>query len=112
MATEYHLDLTRFDTKPANLYLLIQATQELEIAIRQETHQVAGSIESRSGFGRSKPGPYEGVRHKTLGGELWTSDIAASQPPPANIQFARDARRNLLPVPVQHIQLCISNRLS
>ena len=48
MAQQGALDLAQLDAEPAQLDLRVDPPQELQIAIRQRAHEVAGAIKARA----------------------------------------------------------------
>ncbi len=62
---------------------MVEATEELQSAIRSETHFISGPIE------RLAPStPLTRVDDELFGGELFTLEIAKRQPDSTNEQFA------------------------
>src|SRR5439155_19602987 len=106
MLTQPRLDLAQLDPKAAQLDLVIDPPQELDIAIRQPARQVARFIESGSRR-RTKDEGRRGqfvfrlssfvfclqkcVRNELLSREVGTSEIAAGQPKTRKIQLALHA---------------------
>ena len=79
-------DLAQFDAQAAYFYLIVFATQILEIAVRQPTGNVSGSVDSLTGV--------DGIV-----GELFVSQgrviqVASGQTDPGNAQLSRLADRH------------------
>src|SRR5690606_7205782 len=83
---EHGLDLAGLDAETADLHLVVGAAGELQPAVRQPPHQVAGAVQPPAR--RS-----ERVGHEPLGGQPGAAEVAAGQPRPAEVQLRRDPRR-------------------
>ena len=46
MLSEDGLDLTELDSEPANLYLVVETSEVLDVAVRHETGEVTGFVEA------------------------------------------------------------------
>src|SRR5215212_3794423 len=46
MAAQHRFDLTQLDAQAANLYLKVEPTEKLDVAIRQEARKVSSAVES------------------------------------------------------------------
>jgi hypothetical protein len=44
VSSQCRLDLSQLDAKATNLYLMILATEEFDVAIRQVAHQISGLV--------------------------------------------------------------------
>ena len=76
--------------KPRILTCAIGAAEELQAAVRQPAHEVAGAIEARSRHVR------EGVGDEALRGQVGPAEIAAGEARAAEQKLARDAGRHRL----------------
>src|SRR5258706_9644308 len=106
MGAQSRLDLTKLDSKTANLHLKIQASQEFEVAVRAVPGQVAGLVEP-CGWLRA-----ERVANEFLGREFRPVAVAARQSGAANVQFARDPDGCELQLTVQQVNRRVGNRPS
>jgi hypothetical protein len=102
-AGEGGFDLAELDAEAADLDLVVEAAEEVEVAVGQPADQVAGAVEARAGVS-------EGVGDKTLGGQGGAVEVAAGQPGAGDVELARHPDRHRLQRPVQHIDLGIGNR--
>ena len=72
------LDLSQFDAKATQLYLLIAATEVLDITVLPITREIAGLVDS--------PGvAVEWMRQEPLRGELWQVSIAERKAVACNV---------------------------
>src|SRR5262249_18131415 len=103
---EYSFDLPQFNAKTTQLDLLVQPPQEFKISIRSPANQVACPVETRRRIGIKR------MRDELLGCQLGTVQIAARQSRSSYVQLTRNADRNKLPLRIQHIYLCVRDRLA
>src|SRR5260221_8776442 len=82
MAQESVFYLPEFDTKPANLDLIVGAPDELQVPLGAPADQIAGAVQPLAGRGRI------GMRHEALGRQTRASPVAARQPDAADVQLA------------------------
>ena len=61
-ARERGLDLAELDAEAADLHLMVDAPEELDVSIGAVAGEIAGPVEPFAG-------PAEGIGHETLGGE-------------------------------------------
>ena len=59
------LDLAQLDAEAADLDLLVGAAEEVEVAVGQPAHQIAGAVQPAAGFA-------EGIGDEALGGQART----------------------------------------
>ena len=85
MLPQGRLDLPGFDPEAAQLDLMVEAPQELEPAVGQETGGVAAAIEAAPG---ALP---PGVRNEALGREGRLAEVAPRQTLPSENQLPGDA---------------------
>jgi len=88
--------------KPRSFTLVVNAPEELDVAVRQVANQIPSLVQARS-------------RHvaKGIGNERKRSnlvEVASSQSSATNVQFAGDTDGNWLHLGVQHIDLCVGER--
>ncbi len=98
------LDLPRLDTEPADLDLVVDPAQELDVARRQPAHQVAGAIKPGARLGR------EGVRHELLRRQPRPAQVAAGHARPAYAELAGHPDRRRPAPRVQHIDRVVGGR--
>ena len=67
LLSEYRFDLAKLDTEPANLHLLIQPSQILQLSIRTPADLILCAVQPRARH------LTPGVRYKALGGLFRTS---------------------------------------
>src|SRR5579864_2180949 len=103
MFTESRFDLCQLNSHPANLDLFVQPSQESQNSVRRVADQIASLIHPRVGIS-SKRNP-----DKFFTCELRTVQVAACHAIPSDTEFARNAWRQELEVPVEHVHLCIGN---
>src|SRR5215216_4971544 len=97
MPAHYSFYLAQLDSNAPHFYLMIGATEKLDLASRKITHHVARPVEARA---RLTP---ERAWNKTLGGHIRPCQVAASQPAAANVKLSRHSDRNGLHSPVHHV---------
>ncbi len=103
MAVQDALDLFEFDAIATQFDLLIDAAQELQAAIGQEAHAVAGAVETSARL-RAKR-----MWDEAFGGLLGPIEIAARQARACQEKFTSRAVRDGLQVSVEHIELRIGD---
>ncbi len=82
------LDLAELDAEAADLDLCVDASEELEVAIRQPAGQIAGAVEAGGAGG------IEGVGDEALGGEFGPVEISVCDAGASDPDLARDADRD------------------
>ena len=70
MLAEQGFNLAEFDAEAAELDLVVDAAEELDVAIGQEAHEVTGLVEAARG---------KGVGNKLLSGQVWAIEVATRQ---------------------------------
>ena len=103
MVVELRLNFIQFHAITANLGLIINTINELNVAIREITNQVASFVEFCIFFTgkciRQKP-----LRTQIIAVKITTSDAIAT-----DIKLSRNANWEWLHALIQHIQSCILN---
>ena len=73
---EHGLDLAELDAEPANLDLVIDPAEGLDVSVREPPREVARPVEPRAGVtGLAR----ERVGDEALGGEIGAADVAARE---------------------------------
>ena len=85
---QHRLDLAQLDPEAADLDLVVEPAEELEVAVRPLARQVAGAVEPRAGR------LAERVGDEALGRELRPVEVAAGQAGAADVQLAGHADRH------------------
>ena len=101
---ERRLDLAGLDAEAADLDLLVDAPQVLDVAARQAAGEVARAVEARARPRR------EGVGDEALGGELRTPQVAPGQAGAADVDLAGNADRRRLEPAVQEVDGEVGDR--
>ncbi len=86
-ACQRGLDLARFDTEAADLHLVVQAAQVVEVTVRVAAYEVAGAVHTLAGSA-------EGVGEEPLGGQRGPAQIAVGDARSGQVQLALGARRD------------------
>ena len=86
-AQERRLDLAELDAEAADLDLMIDAAQELDVPIRPIAREVAGSIQPLARLA-------ERVRNEALRRQIRPPQITARKARPADVELARNADRD------------------
>src|SRR5262249_19634841 len=94
MAREHGLDLLELDAVAAQLDLVVDAPEELEVAARQHARAVAGPVHAPA---------RERVVREALGRQLGTVEVAARDARAADPQLAGDADRREVALLRQHV---------
>src|ERR1019366_6544503 len=81
------LNLTHFDPQAPDLYLMILPAQVLDIAVRQPTGNISGSIDSFAGIAR--------IVDELFVGQRLVIQVASGEPHPRNAQLASLANSHL-----------------
>src|SRR6266567_2171158 len=98
---ESRLDLGQFDTIPPQLHLAVGSTHKLYQSSFRKLAQVSSTIE---------PSPHWsiGIGHKALRRLLSLPQIAPTHPCSPNVEFSLDSHRHQLQLPIQDIDLTIT----
>ena len=102
MGEQGGFDLAGLDAEAADLHLMVDAAQIIEVAIGGAARQIAGAIEPLAGAER--------VGHEAFGGEAGAAEIAAREAGTADMHLAGDAERGRLALAVEHMELQVGNR--
>ena len=100
---KHELDLAQFDAETADLDLVIDPSEELEVPVRQIAHPIPGPVET------SVRPVAEGIRDELRGRPFRLVQVTPAYASPAQMQLARDTDRKRLAVPVQHIMTDIGD---
>ena len=87
MRAQGRLHFARLDSEASDLHLVVDPTEELDIAVRAVTDEVTGAIQAGVVVGAER------MAHEALRGELGPVEVAASQTCAADVQLAGDADR-------------------
>ena len=98
MPVEDRFDLPRFDAVAAHLYLVVDATQELEGPIEPQPGAVPGGVQARAGRAGER------VRQETLGRQVRGLEVAARQPRARDVELAFAPGRLRPQAPVQDVR--------
>ncbi len=79
------LDLAELDAEAAHLHLVVGAAEELDAAVGEVPHEVAGAVEALAG------GAGDGIGDEALGGQVGAVEVAARDAVAADVELARDA---------------------
>src|SRR5882672_10231778 len=101
MLIELSFDLARFNAEAANLDLVVDSAQILNVAIRKPAREVPGLIHPRT--------RREGVRDKFFLGQFRTIQISAGQTVTRDVQFSRHPDRLRLIVSIENIDLGVAD---
>ena len=88
MLVKTKLDLAQLDAEAADLDLVIIAAEELDIATRQIASEIASAIHAPGSVAT------EGIAHEALRGQIGAIEVSASDPCPADIDFADRSKRH------------------
>ena len=86
-ARERGLDLAELDAEAADLHLMVDAAEELDVSVGAVAGEIAGPVEPLAGAA-------EGIGDEALGGEIGPPEIAARQAGAADVELAGDADRD------------------
>src|SRR5579885_349301 len=102
---EHGLHLLQFDSKAANLHLLVGAAKELQGAVGAAAHGIPRAIDApiRSRMKR--------VRQERLLGQLWTMEIALRNALASNAEFPGNTDGQKLLFGIEDVKLSVGNRL-
>src|SRR5580658_5546280 len=78
---------------------MVGSAQELQSALRQPAHKVAGSVEPRTGLLNER------IWHKPFGGQISASQITTRQAGAPDVKLAHRARWYRLQVVIEHVDL-------
>src|SRR5687767_2013060 len=88
MLSDYRCDLVRPHTMPSNFDLIIDSSQEIEIAVRRQPREVACAVKPFSRHGRER------VRNETLGRERRLIRIPSRHAGAAQVDLAWKTANN------------------
>src|SRR5215216_1347421 len=97
MLPQHRFDFTEFDPKTANLDLMIDAPEILDIARRQIPNQVARPVQAFSSLA------VEGIRQELARGEFRIVEISLTYPFTRNAQFAGHTDRQCRKIGIQNV---------
>src|SRR5579871_2319081 len=90
------LDLTKLDPVTADLHLVIETAQKLQIAVRQVANKIPRPVQPLSIAIR--------IRHKSFTRQTRPAQIAPRQPRPADIQLTCNPDRHRLQIAIKYIK--------
>src|SRR5439155_21906770 len=96
-------DVRGLHTEPANLHLMVDAAEELDVSIRQQACQIASAIESCRTIVRKR------IAEKSLRGLLRLIEVALRDSGPAYPEFSLHANRNGLHAGIQNVRFGVRN---
>src|SRR5262249_17308240 len=91
--TKTRLDLRQLHPEPAQLHLVVDPADELDVAVGTITREVAGPVEPRRGLSA------EWVRDKFFRGQVGAVQVAARQAVAADVQLTPDPQWDPLGLP-------------
>ncbi|EYF04583.1 Hypothetical protein CAP_4403 [Chondromyces apiculatus DSM 436] len=102
---EHRLDLAKLDAEAAQLHLVVDAAEELEVAVGQPPHEVSGAVEAG---GRRA----EGIGHEARLRQLRPVQVAVRETGAAKVQLSGDADGNGRAARIQHVHPGVRDRLA
>jgi hypothetical protein len=103
MVGERGLDLAQLDAEAADLDLVVEPAQVLDLAVGPPARQIAGAVEALTRLA-------EGIGHEAFGREIRPAQVAAPHLDSSDAQLARDTHRNLAESGVDHMDACPGDR--
>src|SRR5215470_2470560 len=98
MRVNGRFDFAKLYAKAANLDLMIETAEKLQIAVSTIARHIPSLVETRARL------TTEGIGDEFLGSEIGTVQVAASQTRAPNVQLTWDANRRRAPVVVEHVE--------
>src|SRR5262249_38915588 len=95
LAPENSLDLAKLDAHSAQLYMVVDATKDLNLPVRRPTRQIAGAIEARGA---------KGIGKELFGRQLRAMKVAPSQPLSTDKKLAWPTSGHRLVISIQDIE--------
>jgi len=102
MLPECGFNLSNFNSKTPDLYLIIYPAHELNRTGMLLSNDVAGSIEPRARLGAKR------IRYELLRRLAGPAEVSARHIPAAYAQLAGKPRRHWLEITIQDVCLCVS----
>src|SRR5262249_38273296 len=102
--TQNRLDLRQLHPEPAQLHLVVDPADELDVAVGTITREGAGPVEPRRGLSAAW------VRDKSFRGQVGAVRVAARQAVAADVQLTRDPNWYRLELRVQNVGLRVRKR--
>src|SRR5262245_64619591 len=104
MTRDVRFDLAELDAQTADLDLVVHAPEELEVAIRQPAHEIAGPVQPRARVRTERVG------NELLGSELGPVPITGTELHAAHQQFARHPDRYRLQPTIHDVGARVGQR--
>src|SRR4030095_14918415 len=104
MFGQHRFDFAQLDAEAADLDLIIEAAQKLDVAVGQIARPIPGPIHARAGDSRERVG------QKLLLRPLRTVPISARQSRTGNIELSMNSDRYRLLVLIQYVDLSVRYR--
>src|SRR4029077_17037694 len=98
VARQGRLDLPQLDAEAADLHLVVDAAEELDVAVGEPAGEVAGAVETPSRL------LGERIGDEALGGEGGAVEVAPRHPGAADVDLAGGSQRDLLAVRPQDVE--------
>src|SRR5271166_5009010 len=104
MSGQGRFDLSQFNAEASNLYLVIAASEELDVSIRKVARHIAGAIHPGIGI------LDEGIGNEPFCGAVRLLQVPRGDPIARNVQFPDHAHRQQLALRVENIHLAVGDR--
>ena len=101
MLAENRLNLAQFNPETTDLYLLVDSTEEVEVAVGQPAHQVTRAIDATA---------IQGQSNEFILSQLRPIEISPSRTNATDIEFSGNSDGYWLPTPVQHVHFLVRQR--
>ena len=82
MSRKDGFDLAQLDAEAADLHLIVDATDELDLAVGAPAREISRAVHERPGLAM------EWIRKEALGGELGPIEVAARYPDATDVELA------------------------
>src|SRR5215208_7261511 len=106
MLREHRFNLAELDAKTADLDLIVNPSEKLDVAVRKIASQIAGLVEPCSGL------LAETVSDKRFAGELWAIEVATCQSDAADVKLAGNTDRSDVAELVKNMDPAIAQRVA
>src|SRR5436305_14884728 len=104
MLPQHGFDFPQFDAVAANLHLIIETAQVLQVPVLPPARFLPRPVQPFPGS------PAQVVRYKPLGGHISPVQIPSCYSQAADIQLSRNSHRYRVHPLVQNVNLCIPDR--